>query len=85
MLSLIDFLRELDARFVAAVTANHPPTDRETRLASALGALGLALVVVAAVLLPPHGVIQTTLVGVGLLLAVPSLHHLFDKVLLSVR
>lgn len=85
MLSLIEWLRELDAHFVAAVTAQNPPSEREARLAAFLGALGLALVTLAAVLLPAHGLLQTALVGAGLLLAVPHLHNLFERVLFSVR
>jgi len=85
MLSLIEWLRELDARFVAAVTSYEPASETESRLAGVLGAIGLVLVAAAVVLLPPHGVVQTALVCTGLVMAVPYLHGLFERVLLAVR
>ena len=85
MLELIDWLRQLDARFVAAVTSQGPMSETESRLADVLGALGIVLVMVAVLLLPPHGVVQTALVCAGLLLAVPYLHGLFEKVLVALR
>jgi hypothetical protein len=85
VLDLIQWLRRLDARFVAAVTSGEPATESEARFAAVLGALGLALLAVAVVLLPGHGVVQTALECGGLVLAVPYLHGLFEKVLLAVR
>ena len=85
MLELIDWLRQLDARFVAAVTSQEPPSQRESRLADVLGAVGIVMVVAAVLLLPPHGVAQTALVCAGLVMAVPYLHGLFEKVLVSLR
>jgi len=85
MLSLIEWLRELDARFVAAVTSYDPPSEKEARLAAVLGAVGLVLVTLAVVVLPAHAPLQAAAVGVGLILSVPYLHGLFERVLLSVR
>lgn len=85
MLELIDWLRQLDARFVAAVTSQEPPSEAESRLADVLGVVGIVLTMVAVVLLPPHGAVQTALVCAGLLMAVPYLHGLFEKVLLALR
>lgn len=85
MLELIDWLRQLDARFVAAVTSQEPPSETESRLANVLGALGLVLAMAAALLLPPHGGVQTALVCGGLVMAVPYLHHVFERVLVALR
>jgi len=85
VLELITWLRELDARFVAAVTSQGPQSDRDARWAGVLGAVALALVGCALVLLPTHSIAQTAAVCVGLLLAVPHLHHLFERVLVALR
>jgi hypothetical protein len=85
VLELIDWLRQLDARFVAAVTSQGPMSETESRVANVLGALGIVLAAAAALLLPPHGVVQTALVCTGLLMAVPYLHGLFEKVLVALR
>lgn len=85
MLELIDWLRQLDARFVAAVTSQEPPSETESRLADVLGVIGIVLVAAAVLLLPAHGVAQTALVCSGLLMAVPYLHGLFERVLVALR
>jgi hypothetical protein len=85
VLELIDWLRQRDARFVAAVTSQGPPSETESRLANVLGAIGLVLVGAAALLLPPHGVAQTALVCSGLVMAVPYLHSVFERVLVALR
>ena len=85
MLELIEWLRQLDARFVAAVTSQEPPSATESRVADVLGAVGLVLAMAAVVLLPPHGAVQTALVCVGLLVAVPYLHGLFERALVALR
>jgi hypothetical protein len=85
VLELIDWLRQLDARFVAAVTAHDPPSEKEARLAAVLGALAVVLVTLAVALLPAHGPAQTALVSVGLVLSVPYLHAVFERLLVSVR
>ena len=85
MLELIDWLRQLDARFVAAVTSQSPPSETESRLANVLGAIGLVLVGAAVVLLPPHGLVQTALVCTGLVMAVPYLQSVFERVLVALR
>ena len=85
VLELIDRLRRLDARFVAAVTSGEPLSGRASRVATVLGAVGLVLAVGAALLLPPHGALQTVAVCLGLVLAMPYLHELFSKVLVALR
>lgn len=85
MLQLFQLLRSLDAKLVAAVTGQDPPTEKEARLAAVLGTVGLVAALFAAVLLPAHGVLQTVVVAVGLFCAVPYLHALFERVLVSAR
>jgi hypothetical protein len=85
VLELIDWLRQLDARFVAAVTSQGPPSETESRVGNVLGAVGIVLAVAAILLLPPHGLVQTAVVCAGLLLAVPYLHNLFERVLVALR
>jgi hypothetical protein len=79
MLSLLDWLRRLDARLLSAVTPAGAPSDLAVRLGAVLAVLGGCLVLAAGVLLQEHALAQLGALGVGMLLTVPYLQHTFDK------
>ena len=84
MLRLFEQLRELDARLVHRLTTRTPRPAPEPTLDSGwaphVAALGGVVILLAALLLSTHTVLQGVAMAVGLLMTAPYLQEGFDRV-----